>query len=360
MEQSCFRHLYELLITIFSCILRLNTDQLDTPIMSPAEKKKKAARQSVRQPSRQSGQSKRPGVRKSPPQPVIVRTTESTMNGIRSFEASRYVIGYVVSGCKHIYSGDMCHRVDPGDLFFLNKGTHYIEDVPDGRKSFEQVMFFYTSEQLGRIIAGLSVDYGTETVVRHICDDCKAKEFVIERGWDAVKHLLTPVRQHLKDGYFTANHTAEMLSLTMLIYYIISHTEGCLRTRVLGSSDPEKELMERQLHDYVFSNISLVEFAQNNNRGLSSFKKKFKEYFNEPPHRWVMRQRLMHARLLVISTDKSSSQIGIECCMPNTSHFIKLFRNEFGMTPVEYRRKHSAVEEDKVKNVKRTASEKNK
>lgn len=65
-------------------------------------------------------------------------------------------------------------------------------------------------------------------------------------------------------------------------------------------------------------------------------------YFNDPPHRWVVRQRLMYARLMLISTNKPVAQIGAECRFPNTSHFIKLFRKEFDITPANYRRKYSS------------------
>ncbi|MDE5962981.1 MAG: helix-turn-helix transcriptional regulator, partial [Alistipes sp.] len=73
---------------------------------------------------------------------------------------------------------------------------------------------------------------------------------------------------------------------------------------------------------------------------LTSFKKEFQRHFQMPPHRWYIRQRLMHSRLLLISTSKSISEIGNECTFPNTSHFIKLFKKEFHMTPASYRNSH--------------------
>lgn len=48
----------------------------------------------------------------------------------------------------------------------------------------------------------------------------------------------------------------------------------------------------------------------------------------------------MHARLLLISTNKSISEVGLECGFPNTSHFIKLFKKAYGHTPVGYRHRH--------------------
>ncbi len=262
------------------------------------------------------------------------------MGVVHPFETSRYAVGYVLSGFKRLYVGDLCDEAGPGDIFFLSKGSHQIQNVPDGRKAFEQIIFFYTSEQIGRIIADLNVNHHIDTCVRHTCDNCRGKDYVVEEGWNALKYFFTAVNQYLHDGFFMQHPTGETLALTSLIYHIISRTEGCLRSRVLGSTDPEKELMERQIRDYIFSGITLEEFAQKNNRSLTSFKKKFKAYFNESPHRWVVRQRLMHARLGLISTNKAVAQIGVECRFPNTSHFIKLFRKEFGMTPAQYRRKY--------------------
>ncbi len=146
--------------------------------------------------------------------------------------------------------------------------------------------------------------------------------------------------KNLRDGVYSQDSTAEALALTTLVYQIISRPEGCLRTRILSSTDPEKELMERQLRDYIFSDITLEQFAERTNRSLSSFKKKFKEYYNEPPHRWVIRQRLMYARLQVISTDRDISLISMECRFQNPSYFIRLFRKEFGLTPAQYRTKY--------------------
>jgi AraC-like DNA-binding protein len=307
--------------------------------MSPAEVKKMAARQSIRQPRRKMEQQFPKSVSR---QPIIVRTSESQMTGIHSFVATRYVLGYILSGYKFIYTGDLRCEATPGDIFFLGKGTHYIEDVPDGRRPFEQILFFYTSEQIGRIIAELGVNYNIDTCVHHSCEECMLREYVVSPGWDALKHFFSATSKHLRDGFYTQDPTAEQLALTTLVYQIISRPEGCLRTRVLGSTDPEKELMERQLRDYVFSDITLEQFAERTNRSLSSFKKKFKEYYNESPHRWVVRQRLMHARLQLISTDRDVTIIAHDCHFPNTSYFIRLFRKEFGFTPAQYRLKYGS------------------
>ncbi len=81
----------------------------------------------------------------------------------------------------------------------------------------------------------------------------------------------------------------------------------------------------------------MTELARRCNKSLTSFKKDFKQHFHETPHKWLLKQRLMHSRLLLTSTGKSVSEIGLECNFPNTSHYIKLFKQEYGVTPAIYR-----------------------
>ncbi|MFR6556698.1 MAG: helix-turn-helix transcriptional regulator [Alistipes putredinis] len=73
--------------------------------------------------------------------------------------------------------------------------------------------------------------------------------------------------------------------------------------------------------------------------------KEFFRIYGTSPHQWLIRQRLIHARLLLISTDKAIAEIGTACAFPNTSHFIKLFRKQYGMTPATYRNRHRGPEE---------------
>ena len=90
----------------------------------------------------------------------------------------------------------------------------------------------------------------------------------------------------------------------------------------------------------MFKDVSIEQLSEICNRSLPSFKKEFKRHFEMPPHKWYIRQRLMHSRLLLISTTKSVSEIGHECAFPNTSHFIKLFKKEYAITPSAYRSRH--------------------
>jgi AraC-like DNA-binding protein len=139
---------------------------------------------------------------------------------------------------------------------------------------------------------------------------------------------------------FNNGSAAETLKMTELLYLILSNDECCLKNKILNNIDSVKESFEQIINDSIFEDISIEELASKCGKSLTSFKKDFKKQFYEPPHKWFIRQRLMHSRLLLISTDKSISEVGSDCGFPNTSHFIKLFKKEYSMTPANYRSYH--------------------
>ena len=106
-----------------------------------------------------------------------------------------------------------------------------------------------------------------------------------------------------------------------------------------------RDNLQQIVYSNIFSDISVEEIAKRCNRSLTSFKKEFFRIYGTSPHQWLIRQRLIHARLLLISTDKAIAEIGTACAFPNTSHFIKLFRKQYGMTPETYRNRHRGPEE---------------
>ncbi len=273
-------------------------------------------------------------------QPMIVKYVQPYRNGIQSHNLTRHAIGFILRGKKYIYYGDVRHEVNRGDMFYLSTGHHYTEDIPEGGKPFEQIVFYYTPDQLSHILAHLNMTYGMSIENDHSCENCREHNHVVYPAWSTARNFFSTINQYIREDIFSQDTTAENLKMTELIYLIMTQSNCCLKSKVLDNTDMMKESFEQTIHKNIFNDISIEELAQQCNRSLTSFKKEFKKHFFEPPHKWFIKQRLMQARLLLISTNKSISEIGIECNFPNTSHFIKLFKKEYALTPATYRNRY--------------------
>ena len=81
--------------------------------------------------------------------------------------------------------------------------------------------------------------------------------------------------------------------------------------------------------------MKLKEFARLSGRSLSLFKRDFKKIYNTTPGRWLTRKRLEYGRYLLEKTDKSVTEVVLDCGLKNSSHFSRAFKEAYKMTPLE-------------------------
>ena len=270
--------------------------------------------------------------------PTIVRIVSARNNGIEVFNLSRYAICYILRGCANIYCGDQRTTLSRGDVVSLGLGNHYIEKMPEPNHPFEEIVIYYTPDNLHDTLRQLTYSYDFHVSNSHTCDRCRTSNFVAMPAWESLRALFAATNDMLtKEGRHLDSDIIECIRISEIFYEIASHEDCCLKSRFLSNVDSSKENFEQVIYGNLFRDVSIEELARECNRSLTSFKKEFRRRFNCPPHRWIIRQRLIHARLLLLTTDKSVSEIGYECSFPNTSHFIKLYRKQFNVTPAAFR-----------------------
>ncbi len=276
-------------------------------------------------------------------QPMIIKYNQVTNNGIRLQIMPKYCIGYVTKGAKYIYSNNQRHIINKGEMFYLNAGQHYLENTSDIDNEFEEILFLYSPEQLNKILNDLSLTFKLEIENNHMCEKCSDTNYIICKSWSNLAVFFNSVSQYIKDNVFNVDYTGEILKMTELIYLIISNKECCIKNKLLNNNDMCKINFEQVIQNNIFNNLSIEELASICNKSLTTFKKEFKEYFHDSPHKWFINQRLAHTRLLLISTNKSISEISNECSFTNTSHFIKLFKKQYAVTPSHFRAKNKQL-----------------
>lgn len=167
--------------------------------------------------------------------PTILRYTQNSRNGIRVLSLKRYCIGYIIRGTKHIYYGDERHTVKQGCLFYFKPGTHYVEEVPEGTQSFEQVVFFFTTDLLSRTLGQLSQSYGFKIPEGRECPPCTDGSDISCSSWPALKTFFTAVNSGLREGLFGDQTPGAEIKFTKLIYLLLSQPDCILK--INGSAD---------------------------------------------------------------------------------------------------------------------------
>jgi AraC-like DNA-binding protein len=108
-------------------------------------------------------------------------------------------------------------------------------------------------------------------------------------------------------------------------------------------------LMDRQLmrnvEQYVLQNmsrgqISLEEMASAMGMGRVPFFHKIRNITAKTPAEVVREIRLKHACVLLTKTNINMSELAINIGFSTAENFINIFKDKYGMTPLEYRLKN--------------------
>lgn len=109
-------------------------------------------------------------------------------------------------------------------------------------------------------------------------------------------------------------------------------------TRVTGGLTPSvfKRVVET-INDDLAADFSLSDLARLADLSIPHFCRAFKQSAGCPPYTFIIQRRIAHAKDLLRHTDKSVTEIALECGFSSSSHFANVFRREVGATAGSYR-----------------------
>ncbi|RIV37705.1 AraC family transcriptional regulator [Flagellimonas lutimaris] len=132
----------------------------------------------------------------------------------------------------------------------------------------------------------------------------------------------------------------EMVEIKLREFIQILFSLGHIKaiTKILKKNSNYKEISFRQvINSNLMNDISIQDLASLTNLSISSFKREFKNFFNETPHNYIQSKRLDIAKELLAISDKRVNEIAHDCLFKNPAHFARAFRKKYQKTPSEYR-----------------------
>ncbi|HTC09540.1 MAG TPA: AraC family transcriptional regulator [Acetobacteraceae bacterium] len=108
-----------------------------------------------------------------------------------------------------------------------------------------------------------------------------------------------------------------------------------------GLAPWQKCKVQNYIEDQLEGSILIKDLAKLVSLSSSHFCRAFKESFGETPHTYIVRARIERARILMLTTPDSLSQIAFSCGLADQAHFCRWFRQTMGMTPGAWRRSHA-------------------
>ncbi|WP_083629394.1 helix-turn-helix domain-containing protein [Tenacibaculum agarivorans] len=100
---------------------------------------------------------------------------------------------------------------------------------------------------------------------------------------------------------------------------------------------PNQTEFKKVIQQNLYANLTIKELALLTHLSESSFKRKFKEVFQESPKKYLVRKKLEQAAELLKSSNNRISEIAYDVGFESASTFNRNFQMHFGKSPSAYR-----------------------
>jgi AraC-like DNA-binding protein len=237
---------------------------------------------------------------------------------------------HVVTGKKTWHTSDGVWTAYAGDTLFFKKGANVVEQHFDADVCL--VMVFIPDalmrSTVREVIDGLAVTpaRGTET-----------RTAMRVRNDVSLEALFQSMRTYLVSKESPPEPLVRLKLKELVISILTSGTNSELGAyfRRIGTSDSPSvvEIMEANFR----YNLSLEEYAKLCHRSLSSFKREFQAHFHESPGKWLLGRKLDLSASLLRNSNKNVTEIAFESGFEDVSHFSRVFKERFAVSPVAYR-----------------------
>ena len=244
-----------------------------------------------------------------------------------------HFITYVISGRKDWTTLNKTYTVEKGEALFIKKGVYSTKQY--FKVDYCVMLFFFTDDFIRRFLKE-NTNYSSSK--NDVLPDKQIFNIDVN---DTLESLFNTVFNYLKQLQAIPKDLVE-IKFKELLYNIILNPKNNNLVQFFSSLEKvDKTNLDHIMMKNFHNDLKLEEFARLSGRSLSTFKRDFKNYYNETPGKWLNNKRLELAKTLLQTSDLNVNEVCYESGFTNTSHFNKVFKEKFKSPPKQYRILHS-------------------
>ncbi len=134
------------------------------------------------------------------------------------------------------------------------------------------------------------------------------------------------------------------LKLKEIVHLLLQSENSESVRKIINSLFSERTFSFKELVDaHICTSASVDNLAQLTGTSLATFKRKFKEVYDDSPAKYVLQKRLEKVAELVRITDEPISQIGYQLGFESPEHLSRSFKKQYGLSPSNYRERRLAA-----------------
>lgn len=234
-----------------------------------------------------------------------------------------YLLKLTVSGCGLLRYDGRQYRVPPGRFFWIDcQNLQDYRTDPDAGNWRVLWVHFY----------GGAARFYYESFLHQTGGDPVGSLGQGSGAYDTLRRILD---LHSGDQPQTEKDLHSALLLTQLLTQLLQ----CAANTAQPAQIPA--IMERiraYLTQAYQKNCTLSQLGARFGLSPCYLQRQFKQYYGQSPSEYLVFQRIVHAKELLRTTQKSISEVAYAVGFENPGYFSRLFKRSEALTPQEYRR----------------------
>lgn len=267
---------------------------------------------------------------------LLQYVSSSTEENFDAF-LTHHALVYILSGVKQIKVASNQYDIHPGELFLIPRGEYVMSQYIAGESGFRSFMLFFSKKTAQEMVEQIGQGLTTESLQQ--VGEMKREAVKIIPQSREVERLFASLEAYSRSG------NPYMCELTRLkfaeLVYLLMDTpyRKLIVSFLLDAARSEMPSLSSVLDAHLYSSETINELALLSGRSLSSFKREFMREYGEPPRTWIRSRKLSRAAFLLETTDKSVEEVAEASGFVSNTHFARLFKSHYQLTPTDYRAK---------------------
>lgn len=266
---------------------------------------------------------------------LLQYTNASTQENFDAFLTHNALV-YILCGLKQIKVAHSDYHISSGELFLIPQGEYVMSEYIAGEQGFRSMMLFFdkkTAQYLLEQLHGYIPDHfsvaknASKEVVKIIPHNPK------------IEALFYSLESYSQNSSPFVCEIIRLKFLELIFLLMDSPYRNVILSFLMDAARSENPDLPSILEKHLYTSLSLEEIAKMSGRSLSAFKREFMKLYKESPALWLRKKKLQRAAFLLETSNKTIEEVGESSGFVSNTHFSRLFKQHYSVTPSEYRSK---------------------
>lgn len=264
---------------------------------------------------------------------IIVHSFTATRNTLKEKTIlDRNAISLVLTGEKTMRFTEKTVYANDKEIHFLSAG-HCIASVDISKqKEFKSILIFFDDIELTDFFHTHSAF--VEKVMQRV--NVKLDAYVAFQKDTFINHYIASIQLMLSQGAALSMSMKRIKLQELLLYLLENHTQRFLSFKNKGNIPPFELTIRKVVESNLLSNLTIEEMAFLCNLSTSTFKRHFKNIYQESPNTWILAQKMQIAAQMLTKQKGKPADIWFKLGFETHSGFTKSFKKHFGVAPRDY------------------------